>query len=72
MSVLPGEKSSGDGCWRLQGDVRTCVWPLNRALENNSNGRFCYMYFTVIKKMGKMVLHDLLSVTQGVNAGVQI
>ena len=46
--------------------------PLTHALENNSNGRFCYMYFTVIKKMGEKVAHDLLSVTQGVNAGVQI
>ena len=49
-----------------------CVRPLNCALKNNSNGRFCYVYFTVIKKMGEKVVHDLLSVTQEVNAGVQI
>lgn len=72
MSVLQGEKCSRDGWWQLQGDGQMCVGPLTHALENNSNGRFCYMYFTVIKKMGEKEAHDLLSVTQGVNAGVQI
>ena len=53
VSVLQGEKSSRDGWCRLQGDVQMCVRPLTHALENNSNGRFCYIYSTVIKKWGK-------------------
>lgn len=35
-----------------------CVTPLNGVLNNNSRGEFCYVYSTIIKKMGKKILHD--------------
>lgn len=44
----------GDGCTT----VCMCLMSLNWTPKNDSNGKFCYVYFTT-KKVGKKMLQDI-------------
>lgn len=53
VSVLQGEKSSGDGRWWWLHNNVNVLYTTELYIEKRWSGKFCYAYFTTIKKLGK-------------------